>query len=206
MFYSLQGEGKYVGEPAIFIRLAGCNLNCQYCDTKYAFRNGKKMSVQEVSDRISKMIIDIGNLHLPMIVFTGGEPTLQIEEIYELLDKFSDSIKVHLETNGTYVDPKLAKFDYVAFSPKLIEDAKKVQDFVQSENWSENKYDIKVVTNGWEMKTDMLTYATMLMPLTLFNKKMDKKIKLRTWKLCMKYSKKYSPRIHIDIHGKKRGV
>ncbi|MCK9277211.1 MAG: radical SAM protein [Methanoculleus sp.] len=95
IFRSLQGEGKSQGRPCTFIRLAGCNLRCAWCDTSYAWEGGEKMSVIEVLDRVWL-------LNGRQICITGGEPLLQREEVLELLKKFHlHGYTVEIETNGT---------------------------------------------------------------------------------------------------------
>ena len=71
IFKSIQGEGKYLGVPSLFIRLAFCNLRCSWCDTKYAW---KKPNIEMTVDDLIKMIRESGFKH---IVFTGGEPMVQ---------------------------------------------------------------------------------------------------------------------------------
>lgn len=91
-FRSVQGEGKKIGVPTFFIRSVGCNLDCAWCDTKYAFTGGKEMSVSELCE----LCRDDDD-----ICFTGGEPLLQKDAI-ELLKRLSDDGKtVVLETNGS---------------------------------------------------------------------------------------------------------
>ena len=95
IFRSLQGEGKNQGRPCTFVRLAGCNLRCAWCDTPYAREGGEEMSVIEVLDRVWL-------LNGKHICITGGEPLLQREEVLELLKKFSlHGHTVEIETNGT---------------------------------------------------------------------------------------------------------
>ncbi len=95
IFRSLQGEGKNQGRPCTFVRLAGCNLRCAWCDTSYAWEGGTEMSVTEVLDRVW---LQNGK----QICITGGEPLLQREEVLELLKKFSlHGYAVEIETNGT---------------------------------------------------------------------------------------------------------
>ncbi len=95
IFRSLQGEGKNQGRPCTFVRLAGCNLRCAWCDTSYAWEGGEEMSVTEVLDRVWLQ-------NVKHICITGGEPLLQKEEVLELLGKFSlHGYTVEIETNGT---------------------------------------------------------------------------------------------------------
>ena len=94
IFYSIQGEGKWTGLPNIFIRTTGCNLRCSYCDTKYAYEDGKEMSIREITENIKKYPCD-------QVCITGGEPLLQKETI-ELIDVLlKKNYKILLETNGS---------------------------------------------------------------------------------------------------------
>ena len=79
IFYSIQGEGKLTGVPSGFVRLAGCNLRCKYCDTAYARRadDGKELSVGQIMERLAQY----GCKH---VVVTGGEPLLS-KELDELV-------------------------------------------------------------------------------------------------------------------------
>ena len=99
IFDSIDGEGKYAGNLATFIRLAGCNMNCSYCDTKYAngedgIRNSKEMSLMDIYKEVTK----IGNRH---ITLTGGEPL--IHDTAELLIQTFGvaGLRVNIETNGS---------------------------------------------------------------------------------------------------------
>ncbi len=92
MFYSLQGEGKQIGLPTFFVRLGGCNLECRWCDTRYAAAEGDDMSVQEIFQ---------GCEPYGRICLTGGEPLIQ-EGFSELLGMLLESGKeVAVETNGS---------------------------------------------------------------------------------------------------------
>lgn len=106
IFYSLQAEGYHAGAAAIFIRLSGCNLKCPWCDTQHD--DGVFMT----KDEIEKEVINICGDLRPMIVFTGGEPTLQLDNSEELLPGFYRTI----ETNGTNEVPSW--IDWVTCSPK----------------------------------------------------------------------------------------
>jgi len=93
IFLSLQGEGTDMGLPTVFLRLTGCNLRCSYCDTRYAFYDGKEMSDSEIIDKISEF-------NCNRVCITGGEPLLQ--DIYPLCKalKFK-GFHIKLETNGS---------------------------------------------------------------------------------------------------------
>ena len=93
VFYSIQGESSYAGYPFAFIRLTGCNLRCNYCDTQYAFNDGTEMSIPEIMDIIEKY-------PTRFVLVTGGEPMLQ-ESVYELFQELlGREYTVLLETGG----------------------------------------------------------------------------------------------------------
>lgn len=99
IFHSLQGEGIYLGDPTTFVRFAGCNLDCSYCDTPQAKGDGKaiEMDSSEVLAKI-KTITQPGQF----VSFTGGEPLLQAEFISTLIPALKDQkFRIYLETNGT---------------------------------------------------------------------------------------------------------
>lgn len=104
IFRSIQGESTYTGLPCIFVRLTGCNLRCSYCDSKYAYKEGTKMTINQVFNEIKKLYVK-GDI----IEFTGGEPMLQKEEvndlIYILLTKLP-IINILIETNGSILLPQ----------------------------------------------------------------------------------------------------
>jgi len=94
IFYSIQGEGKWAGLPNIFIRTTGCNLRCSFCDTIYAYDEGKEMTIEEILNDISKY-------SCKYICITGGEPLLQ-DEVLKLINiLLKDNYKICLETNGS---------------------------------------------------------------------------------------------------------
>lgn len=106
IFYSLQGEGGRVGQASIFIRLAKCNLACDFCDTD--FERGVKMSVEEVLAEIEKY-------GCKWIIWTGGEPTLQLTDAIVARFKEEGYFQA-IETNGTRRVP--VGIDYITCSPK----------------------------------------------------------------------------------------
>ena len=111
IFYSLQGEGHYTGTPAVFVRFAGCNLRCWFCDTD--FEKGVEMSEDEIVEAV---------LQYPTryVVITGGEPTLQITA--SLCDKLhAHGLYLMMESNGTRPLPEGCQVDWITCSPKLID-------------------------------------------------------------------------------------
>jgi len=94
IFYSIQGESSAAGVPTVFVRLTGCNLRCAYCDTKYAFYEGKEFSLNEIVDKVK-------SYKCKSVEITGGEPLLQ-EESFELMKLLADEgLNVMLETSGS---------------------------------------------------------------------------------------------------------
>jgi 7-carboxy-7-deazaguanine synthase len=111
IFKSIQGEGTRAGLPCIFVRLTGCNLRCTWCDTAYAFRGGKKMSVDEVLEAVEarNMRGDGTPAGVSLVELTGGEPLLQ-EEIYPLAEQLlAVGYKVMIETSGERFIGRLPK-------------------------------------------------------------------------------------------------
>ena len=109
MFYSLQGEGARQGEASIFIRLSGCNLKCDYCDTDYA--EGKEMNLEQI-------LIAIQSYPCQWIIWTGGEPTLQLSDEVLLFFK-QQGYRQAIESDG---HRKLSGLlDYTVVSPKGLD-------------------------------------------------------------------------------------
>lgn len=94
IFYSIQGEGNWTGLPNIFVRTAGCNLRCSFCDTTYAYDTKQKMTIAEIVTEVNKH-------NCNHVCITGGEPLLQ-NETDELIDVLlTKGYKICLETNGS---------------------------------------------------------------------------------------------------------
>ena len=151
IFNSLQGEGVNLGKKVTFIRLAECNLKCEWCDTEY--KKYEEMTIDEIVDKCNRNVI-----------ITGGEPTMQdllpLLKILKLTKRW-----IGLETNGTNDITELRSYlDYIAFSPKskthksLIENADEirivndnltVEEVLKYENWKiENRYISVLEKNG----------------------------------------------------------
>jgi 7-carboxy-7-deazaguanine synthase len=93
IFYSIQGESTRAGQPCVFVRLTACDLRCSWCDTEYAFHEGRKQSVDEV-------VAAVEQHDCPLVEITGGEPLLQ-EGVYDLMNRLLASGRtVLLETGG----------------------------------------------------------------------------------------------------------
>ncbi|MDE6416963.1 MAG: 7-carboxy-7-deazaguanine synthase QueE [Duncaniella sp.] len=111
IFYSLQGEGRFTGTPAVFIRLSGCNLRCDFCDT--AHKEGVEMTEEEIAAEAARY-------PARHVVITGGEPTIQLNSRLVKLLHYHRKF-VQIETNGTRKlhDDLAVTLDWVTVSPKF---------------------------------------------------------------------------------------
>ena len=109
IFCSIQGEGRYTGTPAVFIRTSGCNLHCVFCDTRH--QEGWEMAVEEI-------VVAATSYKPRHAVITGGEPSLQ-HDLPQLVDALHEvGFYVQIETNGTHLLPHT--IDWVTCSPKVL--------------------------------------------------------------------------------------
>jgi 7-carboxy-7-deazaguanine synthase len=120
IYLSLQGESTFAGLPCVFIRLTACDLRCSYCDTAYAFIEGKKKSLAEIRVEVKKLAapflnsqLSTLNSQLPLIELTGGEPLLQKNSLPLMRRLCDDGFTVLLETSGAHdispVDPRVRR-------------------------------------------------------------------------------------------------
>lgn len=104
IFLSLQGESTFAGWPCVFIRLTGCDLRCSYCDTAYAFRGGRTLSLDRVLARVDRLAEGYprDRVRLPLVEVTGGEPLLQSGSLVLLTRLCDRGYTVLLETSGAH--------------------------------------------------------------------------------------------------------
>src|SRR5207249_8935542 len=106
IYLSIQGESTFAGLPCVFVRLTACNLRCSYCDTAYAFSEGRKMSLAEIRWEVQKLAgPSCGGTtpaRLPLIELTGGEPLLQPNSLPLMQSLCDDGFTVLLETSGAH--------------------------------------------------------------------------------------------------------
>jgi 7-carboxy-7-deazaguanine synthase len=118
VYLSVQGESTFAGLPCVFVRLTACNLRCSYCDTAYAFTEGKKRELSDVRAdvmRLAKPYLDsrltIQDYRLPLVELTGGEPLLQPNALVLMKQLCDDGFTVLVETSGALdiskVDPRV---------------------------------------------------------------------------------------------------
>lgn len=118
IFHSIQGESSHMGRPCVFVRLTYCNLRCVYCDTEYAFYEGREMTIAEIIEAVR-------GYGCKLVEVTGGEPLWQ-ENVHELLKRLCDEgFEVLLETGGSLsiatVDPRVKRIvDFKCPSSKMM--------------------------------------------------------------------------------------
>jgi 7-carboxy-7-deazaguanine synthase len=112
IFRSLQGEGRNQGKPCLFIRLAGCNLQCHWCDTPYAQAGGLEMSIDAILGQVLRM-------NPPYVCITGGEPLLQADDLEPLLISLHmRGTAIDIETNGTINFTRLQPYASICMDVK----------------------------------------------------------------------------------------
>jgi 7-carboxy-7-deazaguanine synthase len=118
IYLSLQGESTFAGLPCIFIRLTACDLRCSYCDTAYAFTEGKKQTLEHILAEVKRQAepfanskLNTKNLKLPLVELTGGEPLLQKNSLPLMKQLCDAGFTVLIETSGAHdispVDPRV---------------------------------------------------------------------------------------------------
>jgi len=225
IFYSIQGEGPNAGKPAVFLRLAGCNLKCEWCDTKYAITSTRTSAITSYSaEQILKKIKSYPCKHL---VITGGEPLLQQDGLIELLKKLK-GYYVEIETNGSIplkanlsyraksrrsraivtkpryeqinCSPKLKNSKNCPYSLKISpKNDKVIYKFV-----AQNKRDLKDIRQ-YILDNGIPRHKVYLMPEGV-NKKIVQERSKWIIEACKKENYNFSPRLHVMLWGNKRGV
>jgi 7-carboxy-7-deazaguanine synthase len=120
IYLSLQGESTFAGLPCVFVRLTACDLRCSYCDTAYAFTEGKKRTLEEVLTEVRRLAepfnnskLTIKNSKLPLVELTGGEPLLQKNSLPLMQQLCDDGFTVLIETSGAHdisaIDPRVRR-------------------------------------------------------------------------------------------------
>ena len=127
LFYSLQGEGKEAGRPTSFIRTAGCNLHCTYCDTTYAYTGGKTMTIDEI-------LRDLDQYPTRLCCLTGGEPLLQPDAETLVSALILNGYHVSVETNGSLIIQPLIHHDDLIISMDIKCPSSGMTDRMKLEN------------------------------------------------------------------------
>jgi 7-carboxy-7-deazaguanine synthase len=207
IFYSVQGEGRWIGYPSIFVRASGCNLRCPWCDSKYALEEGKDIPIQNIMKRIS-------GYPAKRVTITGGEPTLQEEELVKLLRvlrrrKYSTQI----ETNGTIkFSPKVIKLiNNITCSPKFLDTTwlfyypnyPFVNDFKFVVEKEKEVLEVKQFIKAFTITGNVKNFY--LMPKAATREEyVLRASKVVQW--CKKYGFRFSPREQIVIYDNQRGI
>ena len=183
IFYSLQGEGPFAGTPAVFIRLAGCNLTCSFCDTDH--EKFEEMGVQQIIEHLDFLNLPCGVL----VVITGGEPFLQdTAPLVRALDE--EGWRIQIETNGT-IFPARFPFDLVSIVCCPKNDFPFVPEF--SKYVSAFKY---LVDSNTEVVPNFACRTIYLQPLDEKDPIKNKANTDRAVELCLRYGYKLSLQLH----------
>ena len=214
-FYSIQGEALSIGRPAFFIRLPGCNLNCVYCDTKYACKPRETITLNDLAKEIKKVPTNL-------VVITGGEPLLHREQI-RILTQYFIGAEFEIETNGTLTPIQFKDYEEIEnnirynVSPKLNSSGDKEIDRIKPkilrEFLEENSiFKFVVQTNkDWNEMEKLIkqikipSYKVWVMPEGINSKQLQK----NALHLINKIKEKgynYSPRLQIFLYGRKKGI
>lgn len=209
IFYSLQGEGARVGTPAVFLRLAGCNLSCTWCDTKHSWGAGMELSAEAVAQRLQAYSCR----HL---VITGGEPLLQQEELEQLLELLPADYVIEIETNGSVVPSRALRrrVDWWNVSPKLRHsgnDAGTALNFDALETFAElpNVW-FKFVVQGeadWRDidALELPQHQIMLMPCASTRAELAA-ARPAVAEMCLQHGVRLGERLHLVLWDTKKGV
>jgi 7-carboxy-7-deazaguanine synthase len=222
IFYSVQGEGSLVGVPSVFVRTSGCNLRCVWCDTPYTSwaAEGEELSV----DRILQQVSEFGAGH---VVVTGGEPMIA-PQILELTAGLREQgLHITIETAGTVHAPVAC--DLMSISPKLKNSVPHARDGGRWAGQHERlRYQPSVLRQlmgaySYQLKfvvaspDDMAEIEAMCLELGAPNGSVilmpegidrDTLQQRGLWltEVCKGKGYRFSPRLHVDLWGAKRGV
>lgn len=222
LFYSVQGEGMLAGTPSVFIRTTGCNLRCTWCDTPYA---SWKPEGQDLY--LGAILAQVRNYWADYAVVTGGEPMI-VDEIELFTQRLREhGMHVTIETAGTVF--KEVTCDLMSISPKLSNstplkeeggryaaqhDRLRYQPEVLKKLINTYPYQLKFVLKKPEDIDEVQTIVTeigaarervVLMPEGTTTKAVRERA-LWITEICKDKKYRYSPRLHIDIYGNKRGT
>lgn len=222
IFYSIQGEGVLVGIPSVFIRTSGCNLRCVWCDTPYTSWNpeGEDLSIEQIGENVQAF----GAAHA---VITGGEPMISRDITHLTRILRGAGLHITIETAGTVYSP--VSCDLMSISPKLSNsvplerergrwavqhDRLRYQPDILKRLTAEYPYQLKfVVTSPSDLEEIEAIRDTLvaergriiLMPEGT-SREIVQQRGLWVAELCKAKGYRYSPRLHIDLWGDRRGV
>jgi 7-carboxy-7-deazaguanine synthase len=218
LFYSIQGEGSLVGVPSMFIRTSGCNLRCSWCDTPYT-----SWSPEGVELTLDRIVDEVRAHPARHVVVTGGEPMIA-PEILPLCQRLHDlGLHITVETAGTVFAPVAC--DLMSISPKLANSTPegrfaaqherlRIQPAVLSQLMSRYDYQLKFVI---EKPADLEEVSALVAELAADRARVilmpegtdaDRLRERGVWlaEVCKEEGFRFSPRLHVDLYGNKRGV
>jgi organic radical activating enzyme len=208
LFYSIQGEGINAGMPSVILRTSGCNLKCDWCDTEYARKRGKRTSVDDVIASIKRLAQGTKRL-----VITGGEPMLWHRQVRTIADSLPD-YRIEVETNGTLAPVHSHNVQYNV-SPKLSNcnepEGKRIVPDVLAQYVALGSY-FKFVVKDMKDINEVLPLVEnlgipreriLLMPMGSTRRELQLRA-LIVWKLCLVHGFRYSPRLQVEIFGRSR--
>ena len=218
LFYSLQGEGSLVGVPSVFIRSSGCNLRCAWCDTPYTSwqPEGTELDLDRIVDEVQAH-------PARHVVITGGEPMIQ-PEMVPLTERLRAlGMHITIETAGTVFQPVAC--DLMSISPKLSNstpagnfaephDRLRIQPTILAELIARYEYQLKfVVENPADLQEiralmEMLAAPRERVILMPEGTEPARLAERGLWlaEICKEEGFRFSPRLHIDLWGSRRGV
>jgi 7-carboxy-7-deazaguanine synthase len=218
LFYSLQGEGSLVGVPSVFVRTSGCNLRCSWCDTPYTSWR------PEGVDLTLRQILDEALAHPARhVVVTGGEPMIA-PEIIPLTEQLrAAGLHITIETAGTVFQPVTC--DLMSISPKLANSTPegrwaaqherlRIQPAVLAELIGRYDYQLKFVISKpddlAEVRELVAALAADRQRVILMPEGTDpaclRERALWLAEICKDEGFRFSPRLHVDLYGNRRGV
>ena len=223
IFYSLQGEGRLLGVPSVFIRTSGCNLRCVWCDTPYtSWRpEGRDWNIR-------KILREVHKYPARHVVVTGGEPLLapEIEELTKELKR--EGAHITIETAATIFKPVVC--DLISMSPKLANSTPQkrengkfakmhevrrlnfgvIQEFLDGYDYQlkfvvERRQDFAEIRNLLDRLDGVDPTRVLVMAQGKSSVELRRKAK---WivELCKKHGYGFTPRLHIDLFGNRRGT
>jgi 7-carboxy-7-deazaguanine synthase len=218
IFYSVQGEGSLVGTPSVFVRTSGCNLRCAWCDTPYASWEPEGQDLT-VSDVVSA-VVGYGPRH---VVITGGEPMI-VPEIVALSQELRHAgLHITIETAGTVY--AAVACDLMSISPKLSNSTPEGRWAAQHERLRIQPDILRRLTSAYEYQLKFVVASPQDVPeiqslLEQIGAERGKVILMpegteapllrerAVWlvEICKREGFRYSPRLHIDLYGNRRGV
>lgn len=209
IFFSLQGEGSRVGTPAVFLRLAGCNLHCSWCDTKHSWSNAADVPEADVAASLCRY-------GCPNLVITGGEPLLQEESLVRLLSLLPQAMFAEVETNGTLVPHPalLARVNQWNVSPKLQHSGNREEQAICKaalgafvacgRSWFkfvvQSESDWKAIA-----ALHLPQERIMLMPCAATRKELDAE-RPKVARICLRHGVRMGERLHLVLWDDKKGV